>query len=241
MIHFTSIRRHPLFYGITEEEATSLLSCFCFTEKYYTKDTYIILEGDLVQSIGIILQGKMIMEKNDLYGNNYFLTELRENQIFGDTFMNHFIQPSSVNYKAVTDCSVLFFQYKHLWHFCDKHCHAHAVFSENLMFLLAEKTRSLLAKIEILSKKSLRDKILTFLYLLQANQNITGFQDKTPDPSLNSNQVLLPFNQTELAEYLGVNRSALSRELKKMKEEHLIYYEKRLYTIYEKQNIPDSV
>lgn len=231
MKHFDLIKHHPLFLGIKENEILELLSCFSFQEKNYKKDEYIILEGDPVQLVGVILHGTILMEKNDPYGNNYFFTELREHEIFAEPFMGYSIQGSSVNYKAMTNCLILTFPYKLIWRPCSKNCVYHSVFTENLMNLLAMKTRTLLAKIEILSKKSIRDRILTFLSIIQTNRDIIGFHQDSYTHTDKKNGIFIPFNNTEIAEYLCVNRSALVRELTKMKTENIISIENNIFRI----------
>ena len=127
----------------------------------------------------------------------------------------------------MTNCRILIFPYHEIWKSCQNNCNAHRIFTQNLINLLAAKTRTLLAKIEILSKKSLRDRILTFLNNAKNNQDII----KSHTASLNKNQLTVNLNHTELAEYLGVNRSALVRELSRMKEEKIILIEKNVYTL----------
>lgn len=225
------IQHHPIFEGMTEEEISLIMKCFQFTKKEYMKNEYIILEGDEVQSVGLILKGTVLMEKDDPFGNNYFVTELREREIFAEPFMGSYIQHSSVNYKTLSNCSVLFFQYQSMWKPCNKNCPCHSKFTENLMNLLAMKTRSMMAKIEILSKKSLRDRILTFLHIIKTHQDIVGFHVEFSSHQLKENEIFVPFNHTEMAEYLCVNRSAFVRELSKMKKEGVIGYEGRAFRL----------
>lgn len=231
MDNLPQLKYHPLFERMDENEIRKILSCFSFTQKNFSKDEYIFLEGDPVQIVGIIIHGTVLMEKNDLYGNSYFFTELREHEIFAEPFMDSTIQSSSVNYKAITNCSVLFFHYRDMWRPCEHNCPCHSCFTENLMNLLAMKSRSLLAKIEILSKKTLRDRILTFFNIIYRHNHIVGMQENTAPPGLMENQFFIPYNHTEMAEYLCVNRSALVRELKRMKEARIIDYEKNVYTL----------
>ncbi len=231
MDHGSLIKHHPLFERMNEEEIMKIFSCFSFHKKDYAKNEYILLEGDSVQLIGIILRGTVLMEKNDFYGNNYLFMELREKDIFAEPFMGLTIQPSAVNYKAVTNCSVLFFHYRDMWRPCTNNCLCHSVFTENLMNLLAMKSRNLLNKIEILSKKSLRDRIMTFLNILYRENQTASSGEGRKLQELPPNQLFVPYNHTELAEYLGVNRSALVRELKRMRDEHLIEQHKNIITI----------
>lgn len=225
------LKYHPLFDRMSEEEIKKILSCFSFIQKSFSKDEYIFLEGDPVPIVGVLIHGTVLMEKNDRYGNSCFFTELREHELFAEPFMDSTIQSSSVNYKAMTNCSVLFFRYRDMWRPCEHNCPCHSIFTENLMNLLAMKSRSLLAKIEILSKKSLRDRILTFFNILDRSSHIVGMREDTPPAGLSENQFFIPYNHSEMAEYLCVNRSALVRELKRMKDEKIIDYEKNVYTL----------
>ena len=231
MKYMAQLKYHPLFCRMEEKDIKKILSCFSFKYKNYSKDEYIILEGDPVQIIGIIIYGTVLMEKNDLYGNNYFFTELGEHDIFAEPFMDSIIQSSSVNYKAMTNCCILFFDYHDMWQPCECHCPCHLLFIQNLMNLLAMKSRILLAKIEILSKKALRDRILTFFNIVYHHNYNIGIKENHAPVPLEPGQLFIPYNHTEMAEYLGVNRSALVRELKRMKDQHIIDYEKNIYTI----------
>ena len=104
--------------------------------------------------------------------------------------------------------------------------------AENLAYLLSQKTRSLLAKIEILSKNSLRERILTFFALVSKHILLYGIEAQVvEDEALGLTQVVIPYNHTELAEYLCVNRSALVRELHRMEDEGILTCEGKTYTI----------
>lgn len=231
MNYIKSLKNHPLFFRIEQNHIQTLLHCFHFQQKNYKKDEYIILEGDSIQFVGVILNGTILMEKNDLYGNKYFFTELRERELFAEPFMGTSIQKSTVNYKAMTNCSILIFPYKSVWKTCSENCSFHSIFIENLMNLLALKTRILLAKIEILSKKSIRDRILTFLNMIRTDQDIIGFHNIIQPNNLKENEVFIPLNNTEIAEYLCVNRSALVRELSKMKAENIISIKNNIFCL----------
>lgn len=215
LIH--SIKQHPLFHAMTVKEIEILFHCFSFHERKFKRDEYIIMEGDSIQQVGIILSGEILMEKEDYYGNNFFFMELRKWELFAETFMGHSILKSTVNYRALCESHILFFQYRTLWLPCEKHCICHTAFTENLMNLLAIKTRTLLTKIELLSIKSLRNRILSFLYLFSENGKKKEF--------------LVPFNQTEMAEFLCVNRSAFARELGRLKAEGILTFKRSHFTM----------
>lgn len=233
---------HPLFQGFTQDEIEHILDSFSFLQKSYVKDEYILLEGDPVHSIGLILSGSVLMEKVDFAGNHYIFNELEELELFAEPFIGSYIQSSSVNYKAKTECSILLFHYKSNSTPSLKYYDCYVHFTENLMYLLALKTRSLLTKIEIISQKSLRDRVLSFLHVLQNHQTLDEFDirckylKRAMDKSrreittvLETGGIYVPFNRTEMAEYLCVNRSALVRELSKMKKEGILTFEKNVF------------
>lgn len=201
---------HPLFEKVSKTEMPDLLKCLDAYLKFYKKDEYIILSGNTINFVGLILKGRVFMEKEDYNGNKYFYTEIKETNIFGEVFIGSEAGNCTVNYKAITDCCILFIHYDLLLKTCKKDCIAHKYVQENLINLIASKTRMLMEKIEIISKKSLRDRILTYLSLLM---------DKS-----NKNIVRSPLNRQEMAEFLCVNRSAMIRELKRLKEEGIIDY-----------------
>lgn len=224
---------YPLFRNITEQEIRQLMSCINFTEKSYKKSEYLLMEGEKVNRIGIIVRGNVIMEKEDLNGNSYCFRTLQEDEIFGDPFLGREPIECSVNYRALTDCDIIYFGYKELFTLCSKHCKCHKIMAENLAFLLSQKTRSLLAKIEILSKKSMRDRLMTFFALVSRDAAMYGMNAEiVSNPENGEYKLLIPYNHTELAEYLCVNRSAMIRELHRMQEEGILHCAGKAYTVY---------
>ena len=213
-----AMREHPLFCGLNEQEIQKILVCFRFTARHFRKDEYILMEGDEVTQVGWILEGSILMEKEDYRGQGYAYVKLERGELFGETFLGLQVQHSTVNYKALTDGSVLFFRNRSYWVTCEKICPCHLKFEENLTSLLAEKTRRLLAKIEVLSQKGMRERILVYLQqLLEKNHG------KQP--------LVVPFHKTGLAEYLCVNRSAMERELTRMQQDGLLICEENKYTL----------
>lgn len=228
------LQHHPLFSGMEREEIRQVLSLLHVQEKQYQREEYIYMEGDRIRQVGVILDGVVLMEKNDPYGNSYFFTQFRELDIFGDPFISTHILASTVNYRAQTDCTILFFPYQQIWSTGSGRSAGLPIFTRNLMGLLALKTRSLLVKIEILSCRSIRERVLTFLTIIkQSPFSVLHSRQHQPE-DLSPNQVFIPYNHTELAEYLGVNRSALVRELGRMRQEGILSCNKNIYTVMDK-------
>lgn len=235
---------HALFSGLSFEEIERIRKCFHFIDRHYRKNEYIMMEGDEVRLIGILVSGDILLEKEDVFGEGCFVMKLQPGELFGDMFIGEQIHKSTINYRTLSDCEVVLFQYRTLWEgreltaclFSDgnsgqggqgiaRHiCDCHLKFIENLTGLLAVKTRRLLAKVEILSTPSLRKRILTCLRVLGERQGVR-------DPETGGYSVELPFHKTELAEFLCVNRSALMRELSKMKQEGILNCEGNRYTV----------
>lgn len=223
---------HPLFKGFKEDELKYIMESFSFIHRNINKDEYILLEGDCVHSIGLILSGSIIMEKVDYEGNHYIFNELEETELFAEPFIGTYIQNSSVNYKAKTPCSILLFHYKPLFTPSLQYYNCYVHFTENLMYLLAIKTRSLLTKIEILSQKDIQKRILSFLHALQTRQILHDYTPHSPNSNTNQlNEIIVPFNRTEMANYLCVNRSALVRTLSQMKKENIITFNKNTFLL----------
>jgi len=214
------LKIHPLFNNIEIQDIERLLECLDTYERSYKKNEYIILEGSLINFIGIIITGRVFIEKEDYLGNEYIYAEIEKNNIFGEVYIGQSVQGSTVNYKAMTDCVILFIKYKSIFRDCSKNCSYHKKLLENLIKLMASKSRILIEKIEIISKKSLRERIMTYLLMLAEKQK--------------SNRVISHLNHREMSEFLGVNRSAMIRELSRMKREGIIDFNRNQYDILTK-------
>ena len=209
--------QHPLFSGFDPDEINKLLDCLPTYTKSYKKNEFIIQEGALVSYIGVLIRGSVFMEKEDYSGNIYFYTEIPKDFLFGEVFICPQFLNSTVNYRAHSDCTILFIKYHSILQPCTKSCKCHQQLNANLINLLALKCRSLLDKIEIISKKTIRERLLAYFELLAQKEH--------------SNEVNSPLNHKELAAFLCVNRSAMVRELHQMIEEELIASYKNKYTL----------
>lgn len=126
-------------------------------------------------------------------------------------------QNATVSFIAATDAKILFLTFSQIIHTCSMACKFHHRLVENMVALIATKNRQLMDKVDILSKKTLRDKIATYLLQESGKKNSLLFE--------------IPLGRVQLAEYLSANRSALTRELKSMHEDGLIEYEENTFRI----------
>ncbi len=237
MFPYELLQEHSLFTGLTLDEIKTIFNCFHFSYKQYQKNEYIFLEGDSIQFVGTVIHGTVLIEKSDSNGNNYFLTSIADHGILGSAFMGDSTLSSTVNYKAASSCHILFFSYTTLFAPCHNHCTCHQKFCENYLQLVAKNTRTLMYKLEILSHKLLRDKLLTFLRLIHSNSDLLPMPSTSlhtfHHKELEADEFVVPFNHSEIAEFLSVNRSALERELSKMKKEGILTYHKNTFRILE--------
>lgn len=207
----------PLFTGIREENLSTMLACMGSFQKSYRRDEIILLESNEVRTVGVILSGKVHMIKEDAEGDQTLLVTMKENELFGESFScgsNLFAQ---VSFRAATDCTVLFLPFYKIIHSCEMRCPFHHRMIENMVQLISDKNVQLMQKIEVISKKTLRGKILAYL--------------RSQAPEDGSLRFSIPLGRLELADYLCADRSALTRELAHMKSDGLIWYEKNRFQL----------
>lgn len=194
-----------IFEGIEEEDIKKMLKCFDAKTRTFKKDRTIVTNIINIKMIGIILEGTANVERYDYNGNRSIIEKLEKNSVFGEVFSR---LGSDISVIATSECEVLFIEYEHLIKRCKKGCIYHSILTNNVLQLLSKKIVDLNKRLEILSKRTIRDKLLSYFELL-ANNN--------PKRSFN-----LPFTYTDLADYLSIDRSAMMREIKNLKEEGFI-------------------
>ena len=207
----------PLFEGIGPDDVQAMLGCIGYHIGTYQKGEMIGFEEEHIQHIGIILSGAVDMIKEDLWGNRIMLVRMGQGELFGETFACSADTLSVVTFQASEDAEILFLPFKRVMHTCNMTCVFHHRLIENMVRVIARKNRDLIQKVEVVSKKTLREKILAYLSL-QAQLNGTKYFE-------------VPLGRVELAEYLCADRSALTRELSNMRADGLIDYDKNVFRI----------
>lgn len=217
----------PLFKGMDEEETASLLNCLGASKKTYTKGSFIWNAGDDADYIGLVVDGQVNVIKEDFFGNRLVIANIMSPQIFGESFSIAHIDTYPVSAQAATDCTIILLQYKKLTTVCSNTCSFHQKLVDNLLTLLARKNIKLRRRIDCLTKKNTQAKLA---YYLMTEMKIEK-----------NNEVIIPFNREELADYLGVNRSALSRELSKLKKENIISFNKNKFELLDLDKLQNIV
>lgn len=205
-----------LFKGIEKEELESIFFCFKPTIKCYTKKDIIAIEKEKLIGIGIVLDGEVIVGKETLAGDRVMMSMLKKGELFGEAaaFTNAEWMATVV---ANTDCTILFLPPQKIIGVCNKVCTGHKMLIQNMLQIVSRKALVLNKKVEILSLKSIRKKISTYLLEQYAIKNCLTFD--------------IPLKRNELAEYLLVTRPSLSRELINMQQEGIIDFHKYSFKI----------
>lgn len=207
----------PLFLGIQPENMEGMLGCIGYHIKSYKKGEIIAFEAETINHVGVVLRGSVDMLKEDVWGNRTLLLRAYQTDVFGETFACGEDSLSVVTFAAAEETEVMFLSFCRVMHTCTHACQFHQTLIENMVRIIARKNRELMRKIEVVSKKTLREKILAYLSIQAQNQGAHRFD--------------VPLGRVEWAEYLCADRSALTRELSKMKEEGLIDYHRNTFEI----------
>jgi len=209
--------RSPLFDGINPADRQAMLGCIGYHIGTFRKGDIVAFEEENIKHIGILISGCVDMIKEDLWGNKTMLVRMRKNELFGETFACGSDNLSVVTFLVSEDARILFMPFDRVMHSCTMACQFHHRLIENMVHIIADKNRDLMRKVEVVSKRTIREKLLCYLSIQAQAQN--------------SRYIEIPLGRVELAEYLCVDRSALTRELAKMKEDGLIDYDRNCFRI----------
>ena len=207
----------PLFENITPEERKGMLSCIGYHVASFRKGDIIAFEEENIRNVGIVLSGSVDMIKEDVWGNKVLVSRMGKDEIFGESFAWGKNKLSAVTFIVSEDAHIMLIPLDRVMHSCTNTCVCHRQLVENMVHIIADKNRDLIRKIEVISKRTIREKLLAYLSSQAQSQNSRYFE--------------IPLGRTELADYLCVDRSALTRELVKMKAEGLIDYQRNFFEI----------
>lgn len=206
-----------LFQGIREHEIEAMLTCLSAEERTYGKNAYIYRAGDVTGRLGVVMEGAVNIIKDDVWGNRKIIENIGGGQIFGETYACLKGEPLMVDVQASERSRILFMDVNRILTTCSSSCDFHNRLIRSLMYVLAGKNLMLTKKMDIITPKSLRERVMVYLSQESVKQGCRT--------------VTVPFNRQQMADYLSVDRSALSGELSKMQKEGVIAYEKNRFTV----------
>lgn len=216
-MNYQFLSRTALFCGIQPEEMKTMLSCLTAETQTYEKGEMIYRAGDAAASLGVVLEGKVLIEHDDIWGNTTVLDSVLPGQIFAETYACTPGEPLMVNVEAAEESQILFLNVSRVLRSCTHACAFHGKLIRNLLALSAQKNLNLSRKIFHTASKSIRGRLTAYLSDQAVRSGGSSFT--------------IPFNRQQLADYLNVDRSALSAELGKMQREGLLRVKKNLFEI----------
>ena len=211
------LKKTKLFSGVGEDDVTSMLSCLGARLKSYKKGEFVLRQGEHLSDIVVLVDGKLHIQKDDYWGNRSILGLIEVGEMFGEAYVSPESSSLLNDVVAVEDSTAIFFDVKRIITTCPSACRFHSTVVQNMFFAISEKNRKLVQKLGHMSKRTTREKLISYLSEEAGRQNSSSFS--------------IPFNRQQLADFLSVDRSAMSNELCKMRDEGLLEFEKNKFRL----------
>jgi CRP-like cAMP-binding protein len=206
-----------LFEGVSGQELRGLLGCLSAREQKYDRGAYLFMRGDAPRGVGLVLEGRVHVAEEDVMGNRAILAEIGPSELLAEAFACAGVRRLPVDAVAAADSRVLWLDCAKIWTTCASSCTFHARLIGNLMRILAVKNIALHEKLRVMAKRTTREKLVRYLSVRAREAGSAAFE--------------IPFNRQELADYLCVDRSALSTELGKLRDEGVIRFERSRFEL----------
>ena len=212
------LKRTKLFAGVGEEDISSMLSCLGARLLTYKKGENVLRQGEHLNDIIVLAEGCLHIQKDDYWGNRSILGQISVGEIFGEAYVAPESGTLLNDVVAVENSAVCFFDVRRVITTCSSACRFHTMVVQNLFFAISEKNRSLVQKLDFISKRSTREKLLSYLSEEAKKQN--------------SSSIVISFNRQQMADYLSVDRSAMSNELCKLRDEGRLEFDKNRFRLF---------
>ncbi|MDR2659475.1 MAG: Crp/Fnr family transcriptional regulator [Spirochaetaceae bacterium] len=209
-----------LFAGVKVAEIEKLLDCFRTRARKFEKDAYIFMENDEISTMGIVISGAVHLVRDDFWGNRAIIVRIAAGEIFAEAFACGKSGRIPLSAVAVERTEALFIHAKKINSVCASACPFHTRILNNMIEELAGKNITLINKIQHITRRSTRKKLISYLSAEAKAAGASSFD--------------IPFNREELAEFLSVDRSAMSSELGRMKTAGLLTFRKNHFTLLKK-------
>ena len=211
------LQKSPLFFGVEKDDILPMLECLDGTLRICPKGSIVFAERDRPTHLGVVLEGEVRITRTDYYGNRSIVAAVKASQVFGETFACAEVQSLPVDIMAAADSILLMIDVRRIISTCCNACTFHNRIIYNLMKQTAAKNLMFHRKLEITSKRTTRDKLMTYLLMTAKEQGSSSFE--------------IPYDRQELADYLEVDRSGLSAEISKLRREGVLTAEKNRFTL----------
>jgi CRP-like cAMP-binding protein len=211
------LRQCRLFDGVNASDLGKLLNCLSAVQKTYKKGGFISTAGAHFNSVGVVLSGSIHIIQDDFWGNRTLVARFEPVEIFGEAFVFGGQGCLPVGIMAAEQSDILLINCKKIITACPSACVFHTTLIKNLITVLAQKNSMLMQKIEHITHRSTREKLLSYFSFQAGQMKSTAFE--------------IPFNRQELADYLSIDRSAMSSELGRMRDEGILRFSKNRFEL----------
>lgn len=211
------LQKVPLFAGISAPDLPALMACLSATVRSYEKDETIFMAGQPATSVGIVISGSAHVLNEDFMGNRTIIAALGEGELFGESMACAHVERLPVSVVATEKCRAMLIDYRRIVSTCPSSCSFHNRLIANMLTIVASKNVILNQKVEIISRRSTREKLIAYL---SAQAQRAG-----------SNSFTIPFRRQDLADFLCVERSAMSAALSKLQKEGMIKTSKNKFEL----------
>ncbi len=203
--------------GVGEEETEAMLSCLNARMRTCKKGEYVLRQGEHLEDIMILLEGKLHIQQDDYWGNRSILRQITVGDMFGEAYASPESGALLNDVVAIEDSRILAFDIKRILTTCSSACRFHTLIVQNLFFAISEENRKLVQKLGYMSQRTTREKLISYLSEEAKKQRSSSFT--------------IPFNRQQLADFLSVDRSAMSSELGKMRDDGLLIFDRNQFTL----------
>ena len=215
--YFPALQDSVLFSGILKEDLQKLCKCLNARERVYKKETFVFYGGDDVKSVYFILSGKFHIINEDFWGNRSIIETMTKDILFGEAYVFSKRKKHLVSVIAAEDSVVLEIEPDSLFEYCPQKCLCHTQLIKNTLYILSEKIVRLTEKTGHIMQRTTREKLLSYLSKCAQTEKSSSFY--------------IPYSRQQLADYLCVDRSALSHELSKLQKEGMVQYHKNNFKL----------
>ncbi len=215
--YFDILKKSKLFSGIEDSELESMLHCLQAREKHYDRAEYVVCAGDIVRSIFLVVSGSLLIQTDDYWGNRSILDRVAEGEMFGEIYAAPGCGTMQTDVVAACDCTVILLDVNRILTVCTNACRFHTMTVRNLFYSISEKNLRLIEKVGHMSKRTTREKLMSYLSDESKRQGTSEF--------------IIPYNRQELADFLSVDRSAMSSELSRMRDEGMLEFERSRFVL----------
>ena len=215
--YFPILKRTQLFAGVGEESLSAMLSCLGARSCSYQKGEYVLRQGAHLSDILVLVEGELHIQKDDYWGNRSILGHIAAGEMFGEAYVGPDSGGLLNDVVAIADSVVLFFNAQRVITTCPAACPFHGAVVQNLFYAISEKNRKLVQKLGHMSQRSTREKLISYLSEEAKRHNSARFS--------------IPFNRQQLADFLSVDRSAMSKELCRMRDEGMLQFERNHFVL----------